>query len=492
MSKSHALYTLASLSLALSSQAALKLPHIFSDHAVLQRDLPVTIWGWEDPGAKVNISFAGQSKAGTTGKDGKWSIVLDPLKTNKQGTELTITSSTGDKQILKDILVGEVWLAGGQSNMQWTIKQARKEDQAVAQEKTRPLIRIATIPKIAKYEPQDDVKTKWEISTPEVAMRSTAVGWFFAKNLVDELDIPVGIISSNWGGSKIETWITDDGYQATPYLQELYKQRQTRIPGTPAYEALLKASKDSGKKSPPAMKPGNHTTGLYQAMIHPLLPYGLRGFIWYQGESNRGESYTYMDKKKGLIEGWRKAFQRPDAPFYFVQLAPFIYGKNKPSDLAMTRQAQLETLKLPNTGMAVTMDVGNLKNIHPTNKSTVGHRLALWALAKDYGKKDLVYSGPLFKSAKADGNKVIVNFEHADGLKTTDVSAPKFLEIAGSDNQWHPATGTIKGSHLIVTSKEVSNPTQVRYAWSHDALPNLINGSGLPASPFHSNFPPRK
>lgn len=500
MTKTISVFTL--LGLAATTQAALKLPHIFSDHAVLQRDIPVSIWGWEDAGSTVTISFAGQTHSTTVNKDGKWSVTLDALKTNKVGADLAISSSTGDKVVLKDILVGEVWLAGGQSNMQWSIRQASKADQQTATASTVPLLRIATIPHVAKYEPQNDVNTKWEVSTPEVAMRSTAVGWFFAKNLIDELDVPVGIISSNWGGSKIEAWLSDEAYQTTPHLKELFKERQEKTPNTKAYKAKLEAhnkaageAKASGAKPPkalPVMKPGNRTIGLYQAMIHPLKPYGVRGFLWYQGESNKGESYTYIDKKKGLISSWRSDFNRPDAPFYFVQLAPFIYGKNDPSGLPTTQFAQLKCLDIPHTGMAVTMDIGNLKNIHPTNKSAVGQRLALWALAKDYRKKDIAYSGPLFKSSKIEGNKIIITFSHADGLKTADGKAPSFLEISGNDGKWYPAAGAIKNSNLIVTSAEVPSPTQARYAWTHEAQPNLVNGAGLPASPFHTNFPARK
>lgn len=500
MTKTISAFTL--LGMAAYAQAALKLPHIFSDHAVLQRDMPVSIWGWDDAGSKVTVAFAGQSKSATAGKDGKWTITLDALSTNKDGSELSISSSSGDKAVLKDILVGEVWLASGQSNMQWNIKQVSKADQDTATAATVPLLRIATIPHVAKYELQDDVNTKWEISTPEVALRSTAVGWFFAKNLIDELDVPVGIISSNWGGSKIEPWMPDEAYQTTPYLQQLFKERQEKTPNTEAYNAKLAAynkaaeeAKTSGAKPPkqlPVMKPGNQSIGLYQAMIHPLQPYGIRGFIWYQGESNRGESYTYIDKKKALISSWRKDFNRPDAPFYYVQLAPFIYGKTDPDFLPTTQFAQFKCLEIPHTGMAVTMDVGNVKNIHPGNKSAVGRRLALWALAKDYGKKDLIYSGPLYESAKVENNKIVVTFKHSEGLKTSDGQAPSFLEVAGEDGKWYPATGEIKESNLIVTSPQVSKLVEARYAWTHAAQPNLVNAAGLPASPFHTNFPARK
>lgn len=497
------------IGLSQTSLAELRLPQIFSDHAVLQREISVPIWGWDHPGAKVTVNFSGQQKTTTVNQEGKWSLSLDPLTANKTPSSLTISSSTGDKKVFQDILVGEVWLASGQSNMQWTISRSRKEDQAVATAKTYPNLRIANIPRAVNYQPQSDVKVSWQISTAEVAKSSSAVAWFFGQNLHQQLDIPVGIITSSWGGSKIEPWTPREAYRDTPELENLYRQRNAQTPGTAAHleaqrkhlekvkqwttraESNLAAGKPSPSlpSAPATMPTGHKTIGTYEAMIHPLIPYALRGFIWYQGESNNGEGMLYASKMTALIESWRTLWKLPDAPFIYTQLAPFNYRKNKPSDLAEIWQAQLKTLRHPHTGMAVTNDIGNLKDIHPTNKSTVGKRLALWALANSYGQTSLSYSGPLYKSLSISKGKAIIYFDHAEGLKTRDGSPPNHFEIASANNKWFPADVQIKGSTLIATSNKVRMPTQIRYAWNHLAQPNLTNAAGLPASAFHSHWP---
>ena len=434
-------------------------------------------------------------------------MALSALSTDKDSKELKVSTSTGDKVAVADVLVGEVWLASGQSNMEWAIKQVRKSDQELAAKQASPTFRIFHVPRNLKYTPQNDVNAQWTLSSDASAKNFSAVAWFFGKNLHDELDVPVGVISSAWGGSKIEPWINEHGFKSVKELSELYRSRQKMIAGTPQYTMAqgnyLKAieqwkvesqaaleSKDAVReipKQPGRMHLSNTTTGLYQGMIHGVTPYAVKGFIWYQGESNNGEGMLYASKKKALINGWRDVFNRADAPFYFVQLAPYNYGNR--GNLPELSFAQQQCLKIPNTGMAVIHDIGNTRNIHPGNKSEVGRRLALWALAKDYGKTDLVYSGPLFKDYKASAGKITIKFDHSEGLKSRDGKDLSHFEIANELGEWSPAKAKIIGNYIELTSGEVKKPTQARFAWNQLAEPNLCNAAGLPAGCFHTHWP---
>jgi sialate O-acetylesterase len=298
----------------------------------------------------------------------------------------------------------------------------------------------------------------------------TAVGYFFGRHLHQELDVPIGLIGSNWGGTRIEPWTPPEGFQQVPALKDIADNL-----------ASYPAKNDQGQV--------NHQTplALYNGMIAPLVPYSIRGALWYQGESNNGEGMLYHEKMKALIGGWRTLWNDPDMPFYFVQLAPYRYGGDA-TRLAGIWEAQQATLSVPHTGMAVTVDIGNVTDIHPRNKQDVGRRLALWALAKDYGRKDLVYSGPLYKSMRVDGDSIRISFDYlGGGLVSRDGKPLTHFTIAGADGKFVAAQAEINGDVVVVHADEVKEPKAVRFAWHEEAEPNLSNKSGLPASPFRTD-----
>jgi len=449
-----------------AAQAELKLPSVFDDHMVLQQGQKLPIWGWADPGESVTVSVAGQTKKTKAGKDGTWDVHLKPLKASKTPVAFSVKGSNSIE--FEDVLVGEVWLCSGQSNMEWRVSQSDNPKEEIAAAK-HPLIRHIKIPHRPSSTPEKDVTPErggWEVCSPETVGNFTGVGYFFARNLLDELDVPIGLLGCNWGGTRIEPWTTPSGFKSVPALKEIADKLDT-----------FPQKRDNGSI--------NHQSALalHNGMISPINPYGIRGALWYQGESNNGEGMLYYEKKKALINGWRDIWNNKKMPFYFVQLAPYKYG-GEPTRLAGIWQAQLETLKVPHTGMAVTTDIGNIRDIHPRNKQEVGHRLALWALTKDYGKKGIEYSGPLFKSARFRKDTAIVRFTHADGLKSTNGQALSHWEVAGEDEKFAAAQAEIKGSTVVARSDTVKKPKFVRFGYHQEAEPNLANGAGLPASPF--------
>ena len=457
------------------AQAETKLPSILGSHMVLQRGEACPIWGWDDAGTKVTVSFAGQTHATEAGKDGRWQVSLTAMKANAKGAALTVKGSSTVK--LDDVLVGEVWLCSGQSNMEWTVSRSSNAKEEIANG-NHPLIRHIKIPHVPSAAPQSDVKSGgWQPCTPKVVANFTAVGYYFGRHLQKELNVPIGLIGSNWGGTRIEPWIPPVGFKSVPALKANFADKLDQFPA--------KRGNGVNHQSPLA---------LYNGMIHPLLPYTIKGALWYQGESNNGEGMLYHEKMKALIAGWRSVWNNPNLPFYYVQLAPFRYGSDNDPRLPGIWQAQLETLKVPHTGMAVTTDITTLRNIHPPNKQDVGKRLALWALTKDYGKKlKGQYSGPIFsKIDHAEGkDSLTVHFQKdsTGGLATNDKKPVSHFEIAGKDGKWHPAKATIVyGDHVIVKSDEVKSPMHVRFGWHQMAEPNLVNGAGLPASPFSTAF----
>ncbi len=492
--------------------AELVLAPLFQNGAVLQRDREIPVWGMAGPGSEVVVSFAGNQTTTTTGGDGRWAVRMPAVATNAEPQVMTI-SSGGKTVEIKDLLVGEVWLASGQSNMGWRINQSRKEDREMANEGSVPGLRIFTVPQRLNHEPQFSVDGGWQHATPETAPQLTAVGYFFGRHLVEELGIPVGIINSSWGGSKIEPWWDEVSLDGIDELAEIRANRRPRAPGFPEYRVPMRkyaeeigawskqalAAIDAGKdappmpKAPPLLSLGHGAeTGTYQAMIHPLAPYAIRGFIWYQGESNRGDGTLYAAKKRALIEGWRARFQVPDAPFFFVQIAPFQYGQDRPEQLAEFWAGQQKTLEIPNTGMVVTLDIGDVKDIHPGNKSEVGRRLALWALADTYGKDGVVKSGPLYQKHRVANGGIEIAFDHTGGgMATRDGAVPSHFEIAGEDGVFKPAGAEISadGKTITLRSAEVPSPHQARFAWHKTAEPNLMNREGLPAAAFHTHWP---
>ena len=509
----HAAALLLSLAPVWQAQADVRLPKILGDHMVLQADKPATIWGWADAGEKVTVSLGGKTANATADANGKWSVKLQ-LAASKTPTEMTVSGKNTVK--VQDVLVGEVWICSGQSNMEWIVAQADRAAEEAA-EANYPLIRHFKVTKTPAETPQEDLAGSWVVCAPDTVSNFSAVGYFFGRDLHKSLNgAAVGLVGSNWGGTPSESWASraklESEASLKPFLERWDTQVSTYDPEK-AQEAYLKAkeawqvqadaAKAAGKQVPRAPQPPVHPrqnphrpANLYNGMIAPLLPLAVKGAIWYQGESNVSRAQQYKTIFPAMIRNWREDFHQPEMPFYFVQIAPFKYNKSNPNaditPCAELWEAQLETLKtVSNTGMAVTMDIGNVDNIHPTNKQDVGHRLALWALAKTYGKKDITeYSGPLYKSAKVEGDKIRISFEHGKGLKAKDGAALSFFTIAGEDKVFSDAQAKIEGDTLVVSSASVAKPVAVRFAWREDALPNLVNGANLPASPFRTDqFP---
>ena len=489
---------------AAAARADVKLPALFGDNAVLQRGVQVPVWGWADDGEKVVVSIQGKP-ASAVAKDGKWKLALPPLA---PGGPFEMTVVGKNTIVLKNILVGEVWVASGQSNMNFTLSRAAAGPEAIAGSADDQL-RFFKVRVTAADEPADDVKAQWTIAGPKTSPGITAVGYYFARDLRKQLGVPVGLIHSALGGTNAYSWMNRATLESDPdfanILQMYAKSIQDWPKKKPVYEKkarewreAIAAKKKAGEKvtrddyrKRPRMPMGPENVkrpcGLYYAMIKPLQPYAIAGAIWYQGESNAGSEANSIQYRKlfpAMIADWRKDWGQGDFPFYFVQLAA--YGK-KDEPWALLREAQTMTLDAsPNTGMAVTIDVGNETDIHPTDKKTVGERLALIALARTYGK-DIPYSGPIYKSMEAKGGKAILSFDHADGgLKAKGDSLVGF-EIAGADGKFVPAQARIDGDKVVVSAEGVADPKAVHYGWKAYTECNLYNGASLPASPFRTN-----
>jgi sialate O-acetylesterase len=491
-----------------------RLPGFMSSHMVLQRDQPIPVWGWADPNEPVEVHLGEASATTTANAQGAWRVSL-PAHAAGGPAVLTVSGKPGSPTLkLDDILFGDVWLCSGQSNMEWVVANCDNAATEIAAANF-PQIRHIKIPKTPSATPQENVASQWLVCTPENVGGFTAAGFFMARKLNQELNIPIGLLHSSWGGTRIEPWTPPVGFTLVPELKSLSEQIEQHIPGTPAYEATLgryieqveawvpqaKAAQSSGQAvpmSPPfpdGIKPlATHTdpTALYNGMIHPFVGWPLRGAIWYQGESNSSEGMLYRAKMEALIAGWRKIWGIGDFPFYFVQIAPYQYGTAPVTTLPEFWEAQAASTRIPNTGMVVTSDIGNVNDIHPRNKQDVGLRLALLALHRTYGQADVVDSGPEFDSLKTEGDRLIVTFKNtAGGLKSRDGKPLTWFEIIGKDLGWKAAQAEISGDSLILSAPDVHAPSAVRFAWNKLAEPNLTNGAGLPASAFRAGKVPK-
>src|SRR5262245_28405004 len=471
-----------------AAYADVKLPAILSDGMVLQQGIHVPVWGWADEGESVTIEFQGQ-KFTTTAKDGKWIVRLKPLKA---GGPFTLTVSGKNRIELKNVLVGEVWICGGQSNMQWRLNQTDNAEPEIASAKY-PMIRLFSVPRVEVDAPVTDVKAGWKECSPETAATFSAVGYYFGRDLHKARNVPIGLINNAVGGSPAESWMSagvltgDAEYKQFPAD---YPKRMER------YEEAMAKYKEDAEKAKAENKPAPRApgkpwmpSGLYNGMLAPLAPYAIKGAIWYQGESNATRAYQYRRLFPTMIRDWRALWGQGDFPFMFVQLAAFGPNLQKigESDWAELREAQLMTLSAsPKTGMALAIDVGTYDDIHPRNKQPVGARLALAARAVAYGEK-IVHSGPVYQSMKVEVDKVVLSFKQAGGGLEARGGELKGFIIAGEDKVWREAKAEIKGDRVIVSSPEVTKPVAVRYAWAKFPTCNLYNKEGLPATPFRTD-----
>ncbi len=482
--------------------AALEVAPLFTDHMVLQQKAPVPVWGKAAPGDSVTVSVANRTAKTIAGPDGQWKVSLKPLPAGGPYT-MTIASSSQTLEF-KDVLVGEVWVCSGQSNMEWSVNQVNNADQEVAAA-NHPRIRLFTVLKRVSEVPIDTCDGMWSVCTPESIPFFSAVGYFFGRTLQENLDVPVGLIDSSWGGSSCQAWTSAKTLETDPEFNAYDVRRRKMLedfPVTAAQEESLAAwrekaiellKKGEGETWPPAMPAGPRNfalpSGLYNGMIHPLAPYGIRGAIWYQGESNAGEPMLYRKLFPSMIADWRALWGQGDFPFYFVQLANFMDRTEQPQPVsywALLREAQTMTLSVKNTGMAVAIDIGEAKDIHPRNKQDVGRRLALAALAKTY-RQDIPYSGPMFKKMTVRGREAVISFTHTDGGLVAKNGTLKGFAMAGEDQRLVWANATIRGKNVVLTADGVEKPVAVRYAWGDNPEATLYNGAGLPAVPFRTD-----
>lgn len=481
------------------SRADVRLPALFTEHMVLQRDQANRVWGWAEAGEQVSVAICGQTASATAGDDGRWQVTLEPLEA---GGPFTLTVKATNAIELKDVLVGEVWICSGQSNMAFSVNRGYDADLEM---KTAEFakIRLISVPQVGTQEPQDDFDGVWQVCSPENVGDFSAVGYYFGRQIHQTLGVPVGLIDNAWGGSSCEAWVRRDLLEGDEEYNELMEQ-WTKTESTYDHEAQLasyrerlKAWQESGKKSGRPIPPRNPLTGqhrpanLYNGVLKPLIGYGIRGAVWYQGESNAARAYQYRDLFPLMIQSWRDEWGQGDFSFYWVQLADFREEKPEPaeSDWAELREAQTMTIsKLANTGEAVIIDIGEGRDIHPRNKIDVGKRLARWALAKDYGM-DIACQSPTYQSMEEADGKILVTFDHVGaGLYTFDVRQPIGFAIAGEDRQFVWAQAELVGNNQVrVWSDDVAEPVAVRYAWADNPVCNLQSRDGLPATPFRTD-----
>ena len=484
--------------------ADIKLPAVIGDNMVLQQGEKVAIWGWAEANEEVMVGVSWHSMQWglRAGKDGKWQFEMNAPKA---GGPYEMTLRGKNTITIKNILVGEVWVCSGQSNMQWSVRSSANAEQEIAGAKY-PKIRLFGVQREVADEPKSDCVGSWTLCSPETVPNFSAVAYFFGRELHKELNIPIGLIHTSWGGTPAEAWTRRGELEKEPDFAPILKRSADAIARYPQakadYEKKLEQWKEAAKKAKEEEKPvpkkprgpsaplNSHTpASLYNAMIAPLIPYGIAGAIWYQGESNVGRAYQYRKLFPAMIKSWRSNWGQGDFAFVFVQLANFMAVKDDPAESAWAelREAQSMGLALPNTGMAVIIDIGEANDIHPKNKQDVGKRLATWALGATYGRKT-VYSGPLYKSMKTEGNKIALSFDHVGGGLVAKGEGPlKGFGVAGADKKFVWADAKIDGDTIIVGSDEVSEPVAVRYAWADNPVCNLYNAEGLPASPFRTD-----
>ncbi|MEM9984062.1 MAG: sialate O-acetylesterase [Bacteroidota bacterium] len=443
--------------------ARIILPSIISDHMMLQQMQEVKLWGWSTQSNEDIRIWAswGEDTVEVPVRGGYWEATISTPAAGGPYELSFMGRRPGDQALVRDVLIGEVWLASGQSNMEWSLNRVENGEQEIAAA-DYPEIRLFKAERRTARTPQDDLHGEWVVCTPEAVAEYSAVAYFFSQTLHQRSQLPVGCVLSAWGGTQADAWTPVEALKSDPVVAE-------------AARGLA-----NGQRSP--RSPGI----LYNAMIHPLQNFRIKGALWYQGESNRERADTYQALMVQLIESWRERWGY-DFPFYFVQIAPYDYGLRNSNGGPYLREAQLQTLSVPQTGMVVTADVGDFTNIHPQRKRPVGDRLAYWALAKDYGSAELAYSGPLYRDLTLQRDQALISFKYAGGGLKVKGDQLAEIYVAGADRVFYPARAKIKGEQLIVSSPQVPQPVAVRYGFSDTDQMNLFNEAGLPASPFRTD-----
>ncbi|MEA3366817.1 MAG: sialate O-acetylesterase [Planctomycetota bacterium] len=495
------------LSVGCAKTAQVRLPGALGDHMVVQRGIEVPIWGWTDPGAEVTVRM-GDAKAVTTADaDGAFLAHLPP---QEAGGPHTISVTSENTVWIKDVLVGDVWICSGQSNMQMAVGGVLDAKNEIADAKY-PNIRLFTVARTPATEPKNDCRGEWKRCSPETVPGFSAVGYFFGRHLHKNLKVPIGLVNTSWGGTPSEAWTSPQmvgkvrafdpivkrfADQIAAYTEQKKKWDETKDERLAKWKEAAEKAKADGKKPP--RKPGpprdpilspHRPSNLYNGMIAPLVPMRIRGAIWYQGESNASRAYQYRTIFPAMIQDWRRQWKQGTFPFLFVQLANFRKRADEPGDSAWAelREAQTMALGLPQTGMAVIIDIGDAGNIHPKNKQDVGKRLALAARAVAYGQ-DMTHSGPIYKSMKIENGTVRLAFNHVGGGLVAKGGGPlKGFAVAGKDKKWVWAQAKIDGETVVVSSDQVKAPVAVRYGWANNPDCNLYNKAGLPASPFRTD-----
>ena len=492
-----------------SASAKVRLPVLFSDSMVLQADHPVKIWGWADDGELVVVQYKKQVKS-VRAAGGRWSVTLSAMPANSQGSVLVVLAENEIE--LKNVVVGEVWVASGQSNMQWSLRRTDDWTKAAATS-SNPHLRLFYVPRVSSGEKLDDIKgdymggkPRWQVSGPDSTPEFSAVGYYFGRDLQKARNVPVGIIHTSWGGAPAELWTSPEAMSANAALKkELVDPYEGKVAN---YEKALakcdadaKAAKAAGKKfTKRRPRAPRQSSSLYNSMIHPLLNFSIRGAIWYQGEANVGRAHQYRTLFPTMIQSWRKAWKQGDFPFYAVELAPWDFNRKRSLDVIARkpvdstwgelRDAQIHASKvLRNVGTVTISDVGMKDDIHPTNKAPVGGRLALLARERTYGE-GIEASGPSFRGATTSGGEVIIRFSNVgDGLVVKGDGLTGF-SIAGPDGQFVWANAEIKGNTVVVSHPNIKKPAGVRFGWADYPVVNLWNKNGLPAHPFRTDrFP---
>jgi sialate O-acetylesterase len=478
--------------------AEVRLPQVFGDHMVLQRQQPIHIWGWADPGERVTVTFRGQTRAAAASDLGQWSVYLPP---QEAGGPFNLTAAGSNTVTFTDVLVGDVWFASGQSNMEFPLNGfpgsavLKNGAQEIAQS-NNPNLRLLRIDKRSSPFPAQDVQGSWTDCTPDAAAQFSAVAYFFGREIAAREHVPVGLIDSTWGGTPVASWVSLDALGADPGLMPVFAARAAMMNQYTDMDAVIaqekrqdaqaKAQGQAPPKHPWHPSPESwEPAGLYNGMIAPFTPLRIKGGIWYQGESDSSDLRSGMYERvfSTMITDWRRKWNEGNFPFFYAQISSFT---STPAEVwGIIRDAQRRDLKLRNTGMAVTLDIGQADNVHPPDKQTVGARLALAARALAYGENGFEYSGPLFREADSEGANMRVWFTHAAGLAARGGELTGF-ELAAADGRYYPAQARIDGQSIVVTSPQVPAPRTVRYAWANYSNANLYNSAGLPASTFSS------